>query len=85
LSSDSLDHWLHAAFELHALDRLPAAGRIAANSAIKDYGWILERELRTCVFDAFRERVISDKQLREQARADSKDDWSDKFLGSGSV
>ncbi|MGB8886916.1 MAG: hypothetical protein WCC87_09350 [Candidatus Korobacteraceae bacterium] len=80
LSSDSLDHWLHAAFELHAFERLPAAGRIAANSAIKDYGWILEGELRTGVFDVFRNSVINNNRLRDQARMDAREYRSDKFF-----
>jgi len=80
LSPESRDHWIYAEVQLHSLTAIPAADRIAANSAVREFGWILELELKTCVFDQFRNLTSSDAQLMQQARTDSKDFWKDKFL-----
>ena len=67
-------------FELHALSRPPAVGRVSANTAIKDYGWILENEIRTCVVEPFRQAIAKDSHLFGQAHADSREFSRDKFL-----
>jgi hypothetical protein len=80
LSPESREHWLGATVQLHSLGAIPAADRIAANWAIRELGWILELELKTCVFDQFRNMTSGDAHLMKQARTDSTDFSKDKFL-----
>lgn len=80
LSSESRDHWLYAEVQLHSLAPIHGAEGIAATSAIREFGWILELELKTCVFDEFRNVTSGDADRLVQARADSRDFWRDKFL-----
>ena len=65
--------------QLHGLAPIPAADRIAANSAIRKFGWILEHELKARVIDQFRNVISGDAQLKEQADTDSDPKLRDKF------
>lgn len=80
LSHEARDHWLYAAVQLHCPTPIPAAALIAANSAIREFGWILEFELKARVFDQFKNELARNSELRGQALGDSYNDWGDKFL-----
>lgn len=80
LSSESRDRWVYAEAQIHASMPLPAANRVAANSAIKEFGWILEREFTSRVFSPFRSVMRGDAQLMQKARADSNSFGRDEFL-----
>ena len=49
-------------------------------SAVKDFAWVLENELRSKIFRPFRERVHNDSQLLESSREAYKRKANDSFL-----
>jgi hypothetical protein len=78
LSQKSRIHWLHGVAQLHGA-AFPAAGGVNANTAIKDFEWIVEYELRVRLFDSFRASVQA-QQLDAVARKDSREWPENRFF-----
>ncbi|MGA2373806.1 MAG: hypothetical protein ABSG11_24390 [Candidatus Korobacteraceae bacterium] len=79
LSRQSQDYWLHAVAELHGSSLFPGAESISANTAIKDFAWIVEHELRTRIFDTFRAET-SVGEAHKSAIKDSREWGDNKFF-----
>jgi tetratricopeptide (TPR) repeat protein len=80
LSTESQSHWLYAAAQVHADCPLPEVRPAYLNSAVREYGWVLEHELKTGVFESFRKDVAADPRLREHLREDYNQDSKEPFL-----
>lgn len=83
LQASSRDRWLHVVCETHAEPVVPQASSQYYRDAVLGYGSILENELRTRIFDPFRERVINDRDLRAKSAEEhgvSKHDTLLSFL-----
>jgi hypothetical protein len=79
LSKESKAHWLHGIAELHRAPLFPGAQGISANTAIKDFEWIVEHELRTKLFGSFRS-AASSGETREMVNEDYRKNSNDLFL-----
>jgi tetratricopeptide (TPR) repeat protein len=80
LREDSRSRWLYAAAQAHADCLGPEFQAACFNSAIREYGWVLEHELRDRVFGEFRKAVLSDPHLRKTLERDFLKDTKDPFL-----
>jgi tetratricopeptide (TPR) repeat protein len=69
ITEDSRNHWLMAVHLVHA-DHPPELRPALLNSAIREYGWVVEQELKDSVFSPFRQKTHSDTEALRQARAD---------------
>jgi tetratricopeptide (TPR) repeat protein len=67
LQADCRTAWLYAVWQTYL--ELPIQGGELHNfrAAIYQYGWILERELRSRIFERFRERVLKDQSLNTKS------------------
>jgi len=78
LSSKSQAHWLHGVAQLHGTVLFPDAEGVNANTAIKDFEWIVEHELHVRLFQPFREHVQI--ELLSTARKDAREWPTNKFF-----
>jgi tetratricopeptide (TPR) repeat protein len=74
------DRWLHAVCETYVKPVVQEAQIQNYRDAVLGYGWIVERELKTEVFDRFRKRVMGDDGLRTQSEKQHKVEKKDILL-----
>jgi hypothetical protein len=72
LTEKSRAHWLHGVAELHRPALFPDAEGVSANTAIKDFEWIVEYELRIRVFDTFR-AIARAGEIAQEIRKDARE------------
>jgi hypothetical protein len=73
--------WIYAECLIHKEPLTPEFLVRDLRSAVKEFGWVLENELRTKIFKPFREqRVHSDRQLLEKLRQRYNRDPNDSFV-----
>jgi hypothetical protein len=78
IHEDSRLHWLTAVLDVSGDCPLAEARHLWLNISVKEYGWVLEHELRVRVFGPFRSKVLADPLQMKQAKADYgnyKDDF----------
>jgi len=78
LHQDSQLRWLTAVLHVSGDCPLDDARHLWLNISVKEYGWVLEHELRMRIFDPFRSKVLADPLQTKQAKADYgnyKDDF----------
>jgi tetratricopeptide (TPR) repeat protein len=81
LERESQQCWIYAECLIHKEPLTPEFLVRDLRSAVKEFGWVLENELRTKIFKPFREqRVHSDRQLLEKSRQRYDCDPNDPFL-----
>lgn len=70
LSQESILHWLAAVHLSFADCPLKDVRKIWLNNVVREYGWVLEYELKTRIFLAFRSEVQSNHERISVARTD---------------
>ena len=70
LLQDSRVHWLSALWHSFADCPLPAVRPVWFRDAVKEYGWVVEHEMKARIFDPFRSTVQTDASLSKSAAAD---------------
>lgn len=80
LERESQQRWVYAGNLIHKKPLTPEFGLDDLRSAVKEFGWVLENELRTKIFRPFREEALHDPQFFEKARQDYKHKISEPFL-----
>ena len=79
LSPDSALRWLSAIYFSFAEYPLKDLKRISLSYAVREYGLVVEQEFKTKIFLVFCSEVKSDRDRSLRARADSHDDFDNKF------
>ena len=80
LQPDSQRCSLHAVCETHAEPIIPEGVPENYRSAVRDYGYVVEHELKSKIFDRFREHVIKDAELLRKSREEYERARADPFL-----
>jgi len=80
LDRESQSRWLYAELQVHwdppVLELYPAH----LNTAVREFGWVLEHELKVRVFEAFKRQVVTDPALRGHLKEDYFEYMQDLFF-----
>ena len=79
LTDLSQQHWLYSVAQLHRGSLFPLAEGIEAKTAITEFAWIVEHELKDRVFETFRTAAQAGA-LRQKALNDQREWRDDKFF-----
>jgi tetratricopeptide (TPR) repeat protein len=80
LDRESQSRWLYAELQVHWDPPVPELYPAHLNSAVREFGWVLEHELKVRVFEDFQRQVAADPTLRGQLKEDYFDDTKDPFF-----
>jgi len=80
LDRESQSRWLFAELQVHWDPPVRELYPAHLNSAVREFGWVLEQELKVRVFEVFRKRVAADPVLRSALNEDYGEDMQDPFF-----
>ncbi len=81
LSPQSQDRWVYAVYLTYEDPVIPLAEPQNLRNAVREYGWVLEHELMSKIFDPFRKkRVLPDIDLQKKSRDEYSQEPADSLL-----